>query len=410
MTNTKDLKNRISQIGNPFSSKLVCYLFPFVVLGGNLAFCLLNNDINATNGYYMIHYLYTYDHGFVSRGLVGEIISWFSDTVSENTIQTVMIIFAFLLMIAGSLCIGKALSCVRNDPERFNAVFLIVVVFYMLAMPFDFYYEDCKLDKLLWALTLLAVFLSDNKITIWFVPVLCAVATLVNPVFVFCSMILIAIILLQKFHSENYAVKNGILCGITYLAIIAIALLAPISEKWLGFETPAELIDFYFARYEGVLDEKTYGLFETEWLFDYFEPLDEIIRLAYEIYFVEWSNGLRTAICFIALALPSYICLGTFWKTAIRSEENKMQKFIYFLCAVSPVVMLPSVLISWEFSKYFYNNLLAQTGLIVFFIANGNPAVLQTTEKVKTFCKNNLLFTLCAAMYLLTAIATFASR
>lgn len=393
MTSDKGLEKGGLSATKLFSSPIICYLAPFICLGGYLIFCIAANRIPQPSGYYLIHYLYVYDHGFVARGLVGEVISWFAQTVTDEIIYGVIIGFSVLLMISASLCIGKALSKVRNDEKRLSWILFMIIILNVLPMSFDMYYADMKLDKMLWALTFFAVFLADRKYGIWFVPILCVLATLVNPVFLFCSMILIAIILLQEFHSNGYSVKNGIICGVSYLSMIAIGLYGTISEKWIGFATPEEFIDYYFSRYGGSLTSGEYNLFATEWLFDYFEPLDKIFETSFRIYFKEWGNGIVCIMNFILIALPVYILLTIFWKKVMQSETNKFQKFIYFLCAVSPIVIIPPVSISWEFSKYFYNNFIMQVCLIIFFVVRGNPAILSAVEETVKGCKKHIVLT-----------------
>lgn len=382
-----------------FSSKIVCYLLPFVCLGGYLIYCVAADKIQEPNGYYLIHYLYVYDHGFVARGLVGEVLSWFFQTVTDEIIYNVIIGFSVMLMISASLCIGKALSKVRNDKNRLTVVLFLIVILCVLPMSFKMYYADIKLDKMLWALTFFAVFLADRKYGIWFVPFLCITATLINPVFLFCSMILIAIILLQDFHSNGYSVKNGIICAISYIAMIAVGLYGTIAEKLIGFATPEEFIYYYFSRYGGSLSPGEYERFATEWLFDYFEPLDKIFATSFRIYFQEWGNGIICILNFIFIALPAYILLTLFWKNVIKAETNKFQKFIYFLCAVSPVVIIPPVSISWEFSKYFYCNFIVQVCLIIFFIVRNNSAVLKAVEETVEKCRKNVVLTAAIVAY-----------
>ncbi len=394
-----------SENSNSFVPKSACWLFPFIVFGGNLIYRILSGDIFPVNGYYLIHYLYTYSHGFVARGLVGEVLSWFFPIVSDGVTQGVMIVFNIMLAVFASLFFGKMLCSAREDKSRFQVVLFLTVVFFMLARPLDFYYRDFKLDKLLWALTFLSAFLANYKVGIWFVPLVCAVATLVNPVFLFCGMILVAIILLQEFYQGGYKAKNGIICAVSYISMIAIGLLAPITEKYIGFTTPSEMIDYYFARYSGVISQADYQLFETEWLFDYFESLENIFKMAYEIYFKDWGNGLRTILCFVFMSIPVYFVLVVFWVKSIKAHENKMQKFIFFLCAVSPVVMIPAVAISWEYSKYFYNNVLVQAGLIIYFVVKQNSAVLNAIDEIKVFCKKHLIITCVSLLYLISYIA-----
>lgn len=399
MSSDKKLGKGNFSVEKLFSSPIVCYLVPFVCLGGYLIYFIAANKIPQPSGYYLIHYLYVYDHGFIARGLVGEVISWFADIVTNKMIYGVIIAFSALLMISASLCIGKALSKVRTDEKRFTYVLFLIIILCVLPMTFKMYYSDMKLDKMLWALTLFAVFLADRKYGIWFVPFLCITATLVNPVFLFCSMILIAIILLQEFYSSSYSVKNGIICGISYISMIAIGLYGAISEKWIGFATPDEFVDYYFSRYAEGLTQGDREPFLIEWLFDYFEPLDKIFETSFRIYFQNWGNGIVCILNFIFIALPAYILLTIFWKKAMKAENNKFQKFIYFLCAISPIVIIPPVSISWEFSKYFYNNVIMQICLIIFFIVRANPAVLNAVEDVVEYGKKHFLPTASVISY-----------
>ena len=388
-------------------SKIWCYALPFIYFFGVLVWNIVQGDIRSVNGYYLIHLFYNYDRGFVARGLVGEVISWFADTVSDEMTRQIMIIFDAILAFCGSLYIGKTLSLVRKDKEKLQCIVFIVLMFFVFAGPLNYYYVDFKLDKLLWALSFLAVFLMNYRFGVYLVPVICVIATLINPVFLLCSMILVSIILLQKFHESSYRAANGIVCAVAYLTMIAIGLYAPISEKKLGFNSGREVIDFYFSRYSGTLDETAERLFETEWLVDYYEPAETWIRFAFEKYFIELNNGFKALLAFILMALPAFVLFVGIWKKAIRNEENKMQKFIYFLCAIAPVVLIPTVVISWEFTKYFYNYLLVQVGLIMYFITNKTPSFCITVQKLTEYCREHIAVALGVIAYFATYMAVF---
>lgn len=399
MNDDKAIAKDTLSVRKIFSSPIVCYLLPFICLCGYLIYFIAADKIVFPSGYYLIHYLYTYDHGFIARGLVGEVLSWLFDIVTPEIVYGTVVLFAVILMISASLCIGKALTKVRNDEKRLSYILAIIIVLCVLPMSFKMYYCDIKLDKMLWAMTFFAVFFADRKYGIWLVPVFCIIATLINPVFLFCSMILISIILLQDFYSSNYSVKNGIVCGISYVSMIAVGLYGTIAEKWTGFTTPEELIDYYFARFSETLTTSEYNRFATEWLFDYFEPLEGIFQTSFRIYFHEWGNGILCILNFIFIALPAYILLGIFWKKVIKAENNKFQKFIYFLCGISPVVLIPPVSISWEFSKYFYCNFIVQLCLVVFFIVRNNDAILKTVDSVIENCRKHVILTAAIVTY-----------
>lgn len=386
--------------GKVVYSKAFCYLLPFVCLCAYL----LTQKIYPAGDYYLIQYLYTYDHGYVSRGLVGEVISWFADVVTDDITQTVSTVFSWLLMISASLCMGKALSCAREDKTKFCRVLFVLLFISVLPFSFRLHYTSIRLDKLVWALTLFAVFLSDRKFGIWLVPVLCVLATMVNPIFVFTSMILIAIILLQEFYSSGYSKKNLAICIVSYALIIAFALLVPFSVTRLGFDTPNEMVDYYFARYAGELSEETYNQFVNEWVLDHFTPLTEFFKYGYSIY-VKNGTALTSALAFLLIeGIPMLLILEAVWINSIRAEENKFQKFIYFLCGISPLVIIPMILVSWDVSKLLGGNLLVQLGLLVYFIVKDHAAVKTTINKIVDFSKNHIFVGMCAIMYALLII------
>lgn len=385
-----------------------CYLIPLFYFIGTIIYVTERFGKIYVSGYYLIHYFYTYDHGYVARGLIGEVLSHFFDTLNDEQLADINLFLNVCFALSCTLFVGRALQSVRKDKYRFSVICLIVLIFFVFAAPVRFYSADPKLDKNLWTLAFIAVVLAQHRLGIYLVPVICVIATMINPVFLFCSMILVSIILLQEFFSSGFSVKNGIICAVSYISMIAAALYGTLSIKAVNFTTPAELIDFYFSRYEGVLSEDVYHLFETEWLFDYFDPAATVVRKAFEIYFVEWDNGIRTALHFTLVALPAYILITMFWKRVIKLEENKPQKFIYFLCAIAPLVILIPVILSWEFSKYFYNNIFVEAGLVIYFVTNKFPAVLTVTKEIEALFKKHIFLSLIIAFYFILFISIFS--
>lgn len=400
----KTAETRISPASKNRLAAFACYLIPFLGLGGYLLSLILQGTNFNVTGYYLIHYLYTYDHGFVARGIVGEVISWFFDTVSPEVMRNTVLLFSVLLMVSASLCIGKALNAVKDKPGLFFFTAFTAILICVMPASFRYYYTDIKLDKLLWALTLFSVLLVDKKYGIWLVPFLCIGATLVNPIFLFCSMILISIILLQEFYSKGFSKKNGIICAFSYITMIILGIYALASEKFLGFETPQEMVDYYFSRYGGVLSEEDYHFFTTEWLFDYFEPMEEIIRTSFRIYFVEWGNWKVCLLDLFFLMIPTYTLTGIFWKSCMRSAEDKFQKFIFFLCLISPIVIILPIVFSWESSKYFFNNLIVQLSLMIYFAVSGNGAFINTLNKTFAKIKEHIIPSLLLLTYFTAAL------
>ncbi len=379
-------------------STLMCYLLPLVLIFSYLFILVKKGLIKSSEGYYMIHYLYDYSHGFVARGLVGEVIRHLTDTVTDEVTYKAVLLFSILLALSSALCIGKALNAVKDDNERFAFALFLILVACFLPFSLKAYFIDIRLDKLLWALTFFAVFLSGNKAGIFLVPPLCIIATLVNPVFLFCSMILISIIMLQRFYSEGYKVTNGILCLVAYVSMIAIGIYGVISEGRLGFSSPTELIEYYFSKYSGGMPESQI-LFEKEWLFDYFDSGSTVLKKAFDIYFIQWENWKNVIFNTVFFALPVFSLLSAFWVRVIKAEQNRFQKFIFFLCLISPVVLILPIIGSWESAKYFANNLLVQLCLIIYYIATNSEPVVATLSRAKAWFGEHIIAGSAAVAY-----------
>lgn len=382
-----------------YDSKLTAYLVPLISLSLYLIYLIANDRMINVKGYYLIHYLYTFDHGFISRGLVGEIISRFTDTVTPEITQAAVIIFTVMLLVAAALCIGYAVNRVKNDSVKLKYALFLIIILCILPISFKAYFIDIKLDKILWALTFFAVLLSENKVGIWFTPLLCVLATTVNPVFLFCSMILIAIVLLQLFYDNNYSAKNGIICFIAYASMIAMGIFSAASEKSIGFTSGMEMVEYYFSRYSEPLSESEKIWFVEECLYDFFEPLDVVFKRSFQVYFIEWKCGISFVLNLIFAAVPIYSLLIYFWKKASSFEKNKFQKFVFFLCAVSPIVTFLPIILSWESSKYFGNNILVQLCLIVYYVVHNNDAVIKALNSITAGAKRHKLVSVAAIVY-----------
>lgn len=383
---------------------IVFYIISLVVLGLPFLYYCVKDLIPTASGYYLIHYVYTFDHGFVSRGLVGEIISWFFDTVTPELIHNILVVLSGALMLSAVLCVGKALSCVKGDPKRFKLVAFLIFVIYILPVSLEFYYTDIKLDKIVWMLSFIAVFLADRKYAIFLVPIICVLATMVNPIFLFCSMILVALVLLQEFYSSGFSRKNGAICAVSYISMVAMGIYAVVSEKKLGFETPREMVDFYFSRYSETLSDGVYAGFENVWLYDYFEPIDKVLAKSAVLYLQEY--GVEALLSTLLVAVPLFAVLIWFWHNCIKNEENKIQKLIYFFCMISPVVIIPGIILSWEAPKYYANSIMVNFCLLVYFVVKGNPAVLKTIRALVSKIKDNMVLAVLFVSYL-AACLTF---
>ncbi len=380
---------------------IVYYLIPFLALSVWLCTLVLSNSISTPHTYYLLLFLFTYDHGYIARGLFGEILSWFVDVLSDEIILEVIICLDFLLIIAVSLCIGKVLSKTKKNLETFSFVCFLCVCSFFLPLSYGDFFIDEKLDKIVWLLALFAVFCTGNKHLIWFVPAICIIATLVNPVFLISSMLFVSIILLYKYFKSRFSLKNLFLCISSYIPMLILGVSGPIMHKRLGFETADEMVSYYFSRYDKPLNPDILQRFASDWIFDYFNTTEETLKRAFEIYFFENGGGPATISCFVFIAFPVFVFFTWFWIKTVKQTHNKFQKFIYLLCSLVPLVSIPVSLVSWEFQKYFAYTVIIELVLIQYFFTEGLSEVKITIYQCIVFVKNNIFFTAVVGTYVL---------
>lgn len=379
-----------------WASGKIFYFIPAIYLG----ISLLSKGPVYPSGYYRLHYLFTYDHGLVSRGLVGEVMSWFFDTVTDQTIQNVVFGCCVVMIIGASLCFGRALNKVKEKSEHFLYAFALIAVLLIMPTSFSMQFESITLDKFIWTVTIFSVFLSGFKFSVWLVPALCVISSFINPVYVFGSMFLIAIVLLQRFYSEGFSIKIGIICFLSYAGIIAATLISVGSTHATGFADTNEMLDFYYQRFVGEsLSEYERALFADEWLFEYFVSVQEVFSRTFNYYFKEWGFGITVVSYSLVVILPITVLLSALWIKAIKKTESKFQKFIYVLCLIAPVVIIPETILGWEIPRYFSDALIVQLSLLLFFIVNGNEGIMEAIRSILDYFKKHLLLSIIALLH-----------
>lgn len=377
-------------------SGMLFYLAPAMYL----CLLLIEKGFVKPSGYYRLHYLFTYDHGLVSRGLVGEVMSWFFDTITDQTIQYVVFGCCFVLIIGSSLCFGKALNTVKDNPKELLYTSIIAIIILVMPTSFSMQFESLTLDKFIWTVTVFSVFLTGTKIGAWLVPALCVISSFINPVYVFSSMILIAIVLLQKFYSSRFSFKWGFICFLAYAGIIVATLISVNSTHNTGFADTNEMLDFYYQRFIGEsLTDSERKLFADEWLFEYFVSVKEVFFRTFSYYFKEWGFGIMVIEYLLVIIVPITTLLSVFWVRAIKGTENKFQKLIYFICLISPLIVIPETILGWEIPRYYSDILIVQLSLIIFFIANKNEAVTESIRDILCYFKKHPVLSLLTLLH-----------
>lgn len=381
------------------------YFIPFVLLSAPVVIQILTDNLPEVNGYYSMHYVINYSHGYIARGLVGEILSWFFDVLTSRILNICNVIFTEILVIAASLCIGKALDKSRKNENIFFAVFFLLLFLCLAEFTVGTYYTDIKIDKLLWALTLFSVYFSDNKILKYFIPVLSVICVFINPVYCFTGFVLVAIVLFDKFQKNSYSFKFGFILISTCAFVLLVTAVAPAAQSHINFKDANEFLDYYFARLDSTLSQDLRTRFADEWIIEYFiDSPKTLLKETFNIYFVNWNNGAKTILSTLFLAIPSFAVASAFWVQAFKKDSDKFRKFIYFICTISYLAIIPAIVLSWEATKYYGNYLLVQTALIVYFLIHNDESCIYVVDKLKNKTKEFPLAVGSILGYFITAL------
>ena len=383
------------------STDAFCFILPLVVLSTWLITLVLRGKVEKASGYYILYYLYTFDRGLITRGgITGEVISRFFDTVSPELTVQISAFLSAVLVLVSSICIGLALKKTKNEPETRSVVLFFIILLCVLPVSFRIFLVDQKFDKLLWAIALLCVLLSEKKATVILVPALCVLATLINSVFLFTSMFLVSLVLLQNFYDSRYSKYKLAICFFAYSSMIATALISLAVQKNIQFDSAAEMVDYFFSRYTGELSPSDRQRIIYSCVNDYFEPFSTYFVKAINEYGIARGNWKPCLFHLLFLGVPCFTCFSVFWLNAIKAESNKFQKFVFILCMVFPLVTIPLTVFTWEASRYTGNSLLVQMCLLVYYIVHKNPAVISSLKKSAGFVKrHSVLSAICAAYF-----------
>lgn len=399
MNKSQNKNLNIEKLASFTHSRAFCYLAPFAVLSIGLIYMIAAGKVELSRGYYELQYLFTYDRGFMARGFVGEVLSWFAKTVTPDIIKVVVNIGSALLVAAVSLCFGSVLDKTRDNPETFRTAALIIAILCIAPFTFRVHFAEMKVDKFFWAASLFAIYLSSKKIGIWFAPAFCFIATLINPVFLAGCVFLVSIILLDECRRSGFALKNIIICAVSYVGMLAIGIYSIKSTAVHDFATPLEMVKFYFSRYTEMPGEGKINEMVSKQLVEFFGgSASNLFKEIYESYAIgegKLNNLLANGLLF---SIPILGGLTAFWIKAIKAEKDKATKFIFFLCIATMISILFIPLLGWS-PRFFFYSYINQTGMILYFLATKNETIIALTEKIKSFCKNNVIVSASVLVY-----------
>lgn len=335
----------------------------------------------------LLTYLGDYSHGFMPRALLGEMISWFSDTVSLEILFSLSFAVCVLLCVSAALLGGYLIKHCENK----TAVTAIIAI--MLGSPIFmplFASWLGLMDVYLILLTFIAFAFNENKILRYLIPVIAIICTAIHHAYLFLYMVPIAIALLYDFFKNKKYIRDGLLCGVTYISLISLGLFMVKARNADGFSSVDEMIDFMIKKSDIPLSR--------EWL-QAVVPNEYTTGVDYIRDTVTSTMSASNLIGIVVIFAPVFITFAYGWLKSIKNSPDKTEKFTLFLCLIHPVSSVPAYIFGLNWNRWTSAIITSQCILYLFMLHRKNEAVSVTVGKITGFFKKHFIFVVFYIIY-----------
>lgn len=361
----------------------------FAVLCMNFLLFFTKDDL-MSDVLYPLH-LVDLKIGFISRTLVGSITGFLWEHPTKNNVfflHTTVVILTFLLT---AVFLGK---CIKQADEKSGKnLFLISLIISVFPYGFMTYINLFELLDIYWVLSaVLCLLVSDNKKTAFLIPVFIFTGLWVHYSFVLAFMPLIYVLCFNKCIKEKTKTAY-ILAAVMVGVSVSATLYFMLTNRTFNVIPFEEFIDYIIEkagdkitnieRYIGTgfrpYDEmnRLYGIADAS------EEPPTLIKALMGYFKMALTDTSLVAIIFdFILASPVIVFFEAIWKKAMKTAENKKEKFIYFLCLISPVIQLIACFTSSDTSRWLSIMVISNLFLLALFTKEKAAPVTDTVNGI----------------------------
>lgn len=364
-------------------TKYELYILLFLLV----QFFVFRPDAEGMPLWQLLTYLGDYSHGFMPRALLGEIISWFSDTVSLEMLHTLSSVVCIILSLVVSLLGGFVIRKVKNKDGV--TVFVAIMVASPIFMPLFSSWLGI-MDVYLILLTFVAFAFNENKFLRYLVPVIALLCVAIHHVYLFLYMVPLAIALLYDCFKNKKYVRDGILCAATYASLIVFAFIILKTRLAEGFGSIDKMVAFMIKKAAFPLTE--------EWLAS-IVPNEYMTSADYLVQNVTPTMTVKNLLGLVVIFLPLFVLFAYGWMQSIRKSEDKCEKFVFFLCLIHPISTAPAFFLGLNWNRWTSAIITSQCILYLFMLYRKNKTVSSVTEQITEFFRKHFMFILLYFIY-----------
>ena len=304
------------------------------------------NQVNAINSTMLA---FSYEYGFISRGLIGTIyqgIDWLLpiDMESYTAVmwftKSVTTLFFVVVFVFFAACLGKV------EERSYKKMQTLILFYLMFAAPFFVTkYNFGRLDLYMLMLSILGVLLLIWERAEWLVIPIVAVATMVHQGYVFMFFNIILVLIFAKCCDSIGKQRRK------YITILVIAFLVA-SALFLWFELFSHVNGE--AAYEEVVSRALAMSSDGKTI--HTDVIDKEI-LGIDLTSREVQYHLQNAVqfpVFLVLVSP-YLVIGFgFMRGLVNGAKNRVEKLKYLAFSIGPLTILPDLLLKVDFGRWMF--------------------------------------------------------
>ncbi len=352
-----------------------------------LQFFLFLPPIESSNIWPFISYLGNYDNGFMPRALIGEIISWFTDFCSHKMLYSLSVAVSVLLCFAISLLGGQLIKASENKTTVISLVAIMVCS--PVFMPLFASWLGVT-DIYMILITLTAFAFNENKFLRFLIPVLLLAATAIHHIYLLLYMVPVAIALLYDFFKNKKYLRDGILCSVTYISLIAFGLICATNNYIDSFGSIDSIIEFAL--------NKTDMDIQQTWL-EQLMPSENFSQASSLLERFTSNMSVSNLLGIILIFAPILILFACGWIKILKKSDDKAEKFVFFLCLIQPVSTVPAYIFALNWNRWTSSIITAQCMLYLFMLYRKSPAVISVTNDITAFFKKHFAIVIFYLIY-----------
>lgn len=356
----------------------------------------------------MASYLVTYEFGFISKALIGSIFSLFTSRITSGQIYVTAVVSFLILIALISLLLGKLIRNSRQDMRPSVIVFVLLFLSSPLSVKYLLGMYIGRFDTYWIIITLLALIFIKKPVWRWAVPILCAVAILIHQGYVLSYMPALMIPVLYEVYANKYSKRSFFIFLFSSFSLTSLFIVFQVLPAKIPFNNAVDFSEYLSKSADfpvSPLILHAYFIPFSEGYYGYVQPLIA-------------SYALPLGFAFLVFSLPFLIIFGVLWKKCFSNTGNKFLRFVFLLCAFSPLIFIPISFFLSDWERYWAAVLNTQFVLIFYFIYSNEQAVIDSVKKIGNFFEKHFLLLVLIIVFLcsikfseaVTNISSFAQN